>query len=553
MSQLHDFKCFQIPVSTESDIYNTIIAMNTKSSHGYDKIPPKILKMCANEISKPLSNIINMSINLGTFVDTAKISVCTPLYKNPKIGNRQQISQYRPINVCTSFSKIFERYNLNSMLKHTNQILSKHITAYRKGHSCQHVLLKLTEDWRKHIDENKIVGGLLMDLSKAFDCLPHELLIAKLEAYGFDKRTLNMFYSYLKNRKQSVKINGILSDFLEILSGVPQGSILGPILFNIFINDFIYHMEKTETGILNFADDNTLSACASTITELKQILENAAKEALKWLDSNEMIANPDKFKVIVLKKPSIKTDNISITVGNQQIKPDASVKLLGVDIDDKLNFKKHIKHLCKTAGAKLNAIKRLRIYLDNKERELLVEAHVISQFNYSTTVWHFCGLVQIHKMEKLHERCIRFIYNEYDKKYFDILEEKKLTTLYGKRILIMCCETYKTKNGLNAAYMKDIFENRPSKYPSRNENNMYIPKYNQLTYGYNSYRVQGAKFWNYLPNEIKDATSYETFQKCIKELEMPFCYCQSCLELQTTTGKSSIIVNKMLQDVLKNK
>ena len=93
------------------------------------------------------------------------------------------------------------------MLNHTNQILSKHITAYRKCHSWQHVLLKLTEDWRKHIDENKIVGGLLMDLSKAFDCLPHESLIAKLEAYGFDKRTLNMLYSYLKSRKQSVKIN----------------------------------------------------------------------------------------------------------------------------------------------------------------------------------------------------------------------------------------------------------------------------------------------------------------------------------------------------------
>ena len=135
------------------------------------------------------------------------------------------------------------------MLDHTNQILSKHITAYRKGHSCHHVLLKLTKDWRKHID---VLGALVMDLSKAFDCLPHELLIAKLEAYGFDKRTLNMLYSYLKRRKQSVKINGILSDFLEILSGVPQGSILGQILFNIFINDFIYHMQtqKHEFSIL---------------------------------------------------------------------------------------------------------------------------------------------------------------------------------------------------------------------------------------------------------------------------------------------------------------
>ena len=203
------------------------------------------------------------------------------------------------------------------MLDHVNKIVSKHITAYRKGHSCQNVLLKLTEDWRKYMDQNKIVGGLLMDLSKAFDCLPHDLLIAKLQAYGFERNTLHIFYSYLKNRKQAVKINGVLSDFLEILSGVPQGSILGPILFNIFINDFIYHMENTAADIFNFADDNTLSAATNTIKELKQILDEAAKQSIIWLDQNNMIANPDKFKSIVLKKPSLKIEDIKITVNEK--------------------------------------------------------------------------------------------------------------------------------------------------------------------------------------------------------------------------------------------
>ena len=554
MSECADFEKFEIPKSTESDIYNVIMNINTKSSQSqYDKIPPKILKLCANEIAKPLSNIINISLNYGTFADTAKISLCTPLYKNPPGGNRQQIPLYRPLNVCTSFSKILERYNLNSILEHTNKILSKHITAYRKGHSCQHVLLKLTEDWRKHIDENKIVGGLLMDLSKAFDCLPHELLIAKLEAYGFDKKTLHTFYSYLKNRKQAVNINGILSDFLEIISGVPQGSILGPILFNIFINDFIYHMDRTDARVLNFADDNTLSAFAENIDDLKRILDEAAMEALKWLESNEMIANPDKFQVIVLTKPSIQRDDIKITVGNQEIKPDASVKLLGLDIDDKLNFRKYIKCMCKKAGAKLNAIKRLGIHLNENDRKILVEAHVISQFNYSSIVWHFCGLSEVHKMEKLHERCIRFIYNEYDKNYFDILNENKLMTLFAKRTLTMCCETYKTVNGLNAAYMKDIFDPRPSKYPSRNKYDLYIPKVNQITYGYKSYRVQGAKIWNFLPNEIKEIKSYDTFKKTINDIRMPFCSCQSCLTLQIHTGENSSLAYKMLQDILTNK
>ena len=147
-----------------------------------------------------------------------------------------------------------------------------------------------------------------------------------------------------------------------------------------------------------------------------------------------MIANPDKFKVIILKKPYISIDNINVTVDNQKIKSYASVKLLGVDIDDKLNFKKHIKHLCSKAGAKLNAIKRLGIYLQEKERKLLIEAHVLSQFNYSTTVWHFCGLMKIHKMEKLHERCTRFIYNEYYKNHFDLLAERNLPLCMAKEL-----------------------------------------------------------------------------------------------------------------------
>ena len=145
--------------------------------------------------------------------------------------------------------------------------------------------------------------------------------------------------------------------------------------------------------------------------------------------------------------------------------------------------------MIKTAGAKLNAIKRLKNRLDIIDRKILINAHVMSHLNYCSTVWHFCGKVEIHKLEKLQERCIRFIYNDYTTEYFEILKNNKCKTLYAKRISAMCCEIYKTKNKLNAGYMSDLLSNRPPNYPTRREIDLYIPKAKFFTFGLNSYRV----------------------------------------------------------------
>ena len=151
------------------------------------------------------------------------------------------------------FSKVFERYFLNSLSNHIEKILSNFIAAYRKTYSSSHVLITLIENWKKDLDNKKIVGTVFMDLSKAFDCIPHELLIAKLHAYGFNKKVLTFLYSYLKRRKESVKINDTESFFQILLSGVPQGSILGPILFNLFINDFSFLLKMLNLQILQMS------------------------------------------------------------------------------------------------------------------------------------------------------------------------------------------------------------------------------------------------------------------------------------------------------------
>lgn len=526
IKEKHVGKTFNILPPTEQNIEDIIDKLDTKKATGIDHTSAKLIKLSKDVIKRPLTKAITSSIDTRKFPRLMKYGKISPIYKFPPEGSRQDKTDHRPITVLTVFSKIEERYIFNSLIEFTDSILSDKISAYRKGYSAQHVVLKLTEEWRTHLDKNETVGAVLMDLSKAFDCLPHELLIAKLAAYGMERQTLELIHSYLKERKQTVSIKGKLSMFLEILAGVPQGSILGPILFNIFINDFIDIFKKAE--IHNFADDNTLSTHSHDTSEVVECLENESDIAIDWFTANHMIANPGKFKAILVKKNGIDTTGTTLHINNKSVDSSREVLLLGVTIDNKLSFSLHISGLCRKAASNLNALKRFKKYISADDRILVANAYVLSCFNYCPMVWHFCGKGDTHKIEKIHERAIRFMTGNYTSDYAELLNSGNESTLYLKRVRIIAQEVFKSINGLNPGYTREILRDRPSRYPSRRPLDLYVPKVDQIKFGYRSYTYEAPIIWNSLPLDIRKSDNFYIFKKLLKSWNGPSCRCNFC-------------------------
>ena len=221
--------------------------------------------------------------------DKLKLTEITPI---PKVEGSKKVGDFRPISILPAISKLFEKVLANQLNSYFDTIFCNLLCGFRKRHSTQHALIQLLRSWQRSLDKGEIVGTILMDLSKAFDCLPHDLIIAKCAAYGVYLKSLCLLKNYLSNRYHRVKVGNVFSDWLLLVTGVPQGSILGPLLFNIFINDSFQFVK--EASVCNFADDNSLYAHAKTVIQVIRTLELDTVNLLDWFKINSIAANPEK-------------------------------------------------------------------------------------------------------------------------------------------------------------------------------------------------------------------------------------------------------------------
>ena len=515
-------RSFKFEHISSNDVFEIINNLDCKKKTT-GSIPNKILKKSVCIISPVLKDIINQAFDSGLFPDKLKLAQITPI---PKNGNGKDVMDFRPISILPSVSKIIEKAMANQLENYFSDIFSNLLCGFRKRYSTQHALLQLLRSWQKSLDKGHVVGTILMDLSKAYDCLPHDLMIAKLSAYGVDFDSLCLLHSYLSNRFHRVKIGEKFSEWLKISLGVPQGSVLGPLFFNIFLNDLLLFI--SEANICNFADDNSLYAAGKEQVEVISVLKKEIANVLYWFKGNSMAANPDKFQLMFLGRGTENITNISI--GNVIIQSTQCVKLLGISIDSKLKFNTHVQALCINASKKTKALFRIRPYLDMYSAKRICDAYILSPFNYCPLIWMYGCKSNDSMINQTHKRALRAIYKNFTLSFKELLDKDNSVSIHVRNLRFLLIEIYKCLNSENPSFLWNMFNEKDSKYSLRCGKTLCLPSTKTKKFGLNSLEFRGSLLWNYLPINIKSSENLRDFTQKLKNWIGDTCTCKICRE-----------------------
>ena len=517
---------FRITHTTVQTITKVISEIDTKKSTSKDSIPAKILKINTDLVSPILCNAFNTGVTTYSFSNHLKLAEIKPIFKK---DDRTDKENYRPVSLLPIVSKVYEKVLNQQLNPYFDNLLSHIQCGFRKGHSPQYALLVLVEKWRKDLDNKKSAGILLTDLSKVFDCIRHDLLIAKCHAYGVDKQSLRYIYDYLSGRKQRVRINNECSQWKDVMFGVPQGSILGPLFFNIFICDLF--LFTNELDIVSYADDNTPCAFEQNTDEVIKTLEKGTSTLFKWVSHNFLKANLDKCHAIL----STHNDR-TIKILNEEIENSPFKKLLGITIDRDLNFDNHVRGLCNKASLKLHALLRISNFMSSDKLKIVMKAFVLSQFNYCPLIWMFHSRELNNRINHIHERALRIAYKDKSSSFAELLRKDGSVTIHYRNLQALVTEIYKFLNGQTPKIMEEIFQIANCNYNLRTK--PVIKDYNVRTvhYGQGSISFLAPRIWMQVPENLRNIPSLQSFKTSIKKWIPINCPCRLYKEFVPELG-----------------
>ncbi|KAI8512804.1 hypothetical protein Bbelb_094430 [Branchiostoma belcheri] len=389
---------------TVDEVRQQLLSLKVGKSCGPDDITPNLLRRVADSISRPLTHLFNMSLSLGQVPSRWKEANVTPIHKG---GSRHALNNYRPISLLNSIPKVLENLVNKRLNDHIRPMLTKHQSGFRAYDNTTLQLVRLVDEWTKAMDKGEVVGCVFLDLRKAFDKVWHHGLLAKLAGYGIRGSLLEWFCSYLTDRRQRVVVNGATSDWKTPLAGVPQGSILGPTLFILYINDLPSRCTTCEANL--FADDTSLTVAHRSINTVVDSLNTDLATVSEWLQHWKLEANRDKCKVMFLTTRPLPQRIPPVILAGTTLQIVHSHKHLGVTLTSKLTWSAHVEAMTNKARRTAGMLCALRKKVPKTILLQLYKIIVRPVLEYADIVWGGLTMRDQKTIESVQYRSARVI------------------------------------------------------------------------------------------------------------------------------------------------